>query len=138
MWSDINASVVVRLPGLHTIAFICVRVGATGDGYNDGQAPPGYCLRVSSSTWTVVEGQKTVASGSLAVAAKTHRLSLEASGTSLTADVDGVRVAVANFSSTRYHRGQVAIGCSFAAVSFDDFAVYNTAPRTRVDARPDI
>ena len=136
LWTDINASVVVHLPGQHTIASICVRVGATGDGYNDGQAPPGYCLSVSSSTWTVVEGQKTVASGSLAVAVKTHRLSLEASGTSLTADVDGVRVA--NFSSTRYHRGQVAIGCSFAAVSFDDFAVFSAPPRTRVEAMDNI
>ena len=62
LWADTNASVTVQMPagrlGRVATASVCARVGATGDGYNDGQAPPGYCLHVTSlGEWAVAAGR---------------------------------------------------------------------------------
>ena len=109
---------------------MCGRVGSTGDGYNDGQAAPGYCLRITSDgTWSVLEGAVALATGSVSASSadRQYRLRLKLQGLSLTASIDdpftGAGKNVANLTSAKYHRGQVAIGCGWAPVRFDDMKV---------------
>ena len=125
-WADISASVTVQLPSVNhtTEAFICARVGATGDGYNDGQAPPGYCVKLTrGGLWTVVAGKDTLGHGKLASTKSDgrYRLSIETHGSMVAAAIDGNKIFT--ISSLKYHRGQIAIGSSFVAVRFDDVAV---------------
>ena len=130
-WSDVEVSVTVMLPAgdVATEAFVCGRVGKTGDGYNDGQAAPGYCLRITSTgTWSVLEGAVTLATGSVSASAgRQYRLRLKLQGRRLTASIDdpftGAGKDVAHLASAKYHRGQVAIGCGWATVRFDDMKV---------------
>jgi hypothetical protein len=129
-WSDIEVNITVALPAfVATEAFMCARVGATGDGYNDGQVPPGYCLRITSNgTWGVLEGAVTLATGSVSASPdRQYHLRLKLQGLSLTASIDdpstGAGKDVAHLTAAKYHHGQVAIGCSWAAVRFDDVKV---------------
>lgn len=139
-WANIEVGISVTLPApggddAGTYAFVCARVGATGDGYNDGQAPPGYCLKVSSTgTWSVLEGGDMLATGPVPTVSPLlhYWLGLKLQGSNLTASIvsEGVvgmptrrKTEVAMLNVTKYRRGQVALGCSWAAVSFDDLTV---------------
>jgi len=129
-WADISVSVTIDFNAAASgaLAFVCGRVRATGDGYNEGQTPPGYCLHLHKyGKWLLVAGKRRIGVGQIAnSSASRHRCAVVLRGSSVKVMIDGVTVVA--LQDGEFTHGQAVLGCSWAAVEYDDFRVDAITP----------
>jgi galactosylceramidase len=103
-------------------AQLCARISSYA-AFKTPQPPPGYCVKLDArGIWTVTSGKGSLASGALDAPRAPVALSLQVVGSVVTASANGT-VMAAIHDTTHVGGGLAALGSSYDAVMFGEFAV---------------